>query len=101
MRWFPYFILAYLVLGLQVGLGDYISYAGATPNLVLLAVIFIAINARRDAGLLACLLLGMMHDLLSHQTPGLFALGYGLVGLVVTGSTQVVYREHPLTHFTM
>ena len=101
MRWFPYFILAYLALGLQVGLGDYISYAGATPNLVLLAVIFIAINAPRDAGLLGCLLLGVMHDLLTHQTPGLFALGYGLVGLVVAGTNQVVYREHPLTHFTL
>src|SRR4051812_11799899 len=101
MRWFPYFILAYLALGLQVGLGDYISYAGATPNLALLAVIFIAINAPRDAGVLACLLLGGMHDLLTHQTPGLFAFGYGVVALVVVGSSQVVYREPPLTHFSM
>lgn len=100
MRWLTYFILAYVALGLQVGLGDYVSYQGATPNLVLLAGIFIAINAPRDAALLGCFGLGLMHDLLSYQPPGLFALAYGLVGLMAAGTHQVVYREHPLTHFS-
>ena len=100
MRWFAYFILAYLALGLQVGLGSSISYGGVTPNLVLIAGIFIAMNAPRDAALLGCFGMGVLHDLLTHQPPGLFALGYGLVGLLVAGSNQVVYREHPLTHFT-
>lgn len=101
MRWLTYFILAYVALGLQVGLGDYVSYRGATPNFVLIAVIFIAVNAPRDAALLGCFGMGLMHDLLTHQPPGLFALSYGLVGLMVAGSQQVIYRQHPLTHFTM
>jgi rod shape-determining protein MreD len=101
MRWITYFILAYLALGLQVGLGNYVSYQGAAPNLVLLAVVFIAINAPRDAALLGCFGLGVMHDLLTQQPPGLFALGYGLVGLMIAGTHHVVYREHPLTHFSM
>src|SRR5687768_15200573 len=99
MRWLTYFILAYLALGLQVGLGDYVSYLGAGPNLVLLAVIFIAINAPRDAALLGCFGMGLMHDLLTHQPLGLFGLSYGLVGMMASGTHQVVYREHPLTHF--
>ena len=41
MRWLTYFILAYVIVGLQIGLGDYVRYQGAAPNLVLLAVIFI------------------------------------------------------------
>lgn len=101
MRWLTYFILAYLALGVQLGLGDYVSYQGASPNLVLLAAIFIAMNAPRDAALLGCFGLGVMHDLLTQQTPGLFALSYGLVGLMVAGAHQVVYREHPLTQFSM
>lgn len=101
MRWLTYFILAYAVLGVQMGLGQYVSYMGATPNLVLIAVIFIAINAPRDAALLGSFVMGLMHDLLTHQPPGLFAFAYGLVGLMVAGSQQVVYREHPLTHFSM
>jgi rod shape-determining protein MreD len=101
MRWLTYFILAYLALGLQVGLGNYVSYQGATPNLVLLAAVFIAINAPRDAALLACFGLGLMQDLLTQHPPGLFALAYAIVGLMVAGTHHVVYREHPLTHFSM
>ena len=86
MRWLTYFILAYLALGMQVGLGDYVSYQGATPNFVLLAAIFIAINAPRDAALLGASRMGAMHDLLTQQPPGLFALAYGLVGLMVAGT---------------
>ena len=101
MRWVTYFILAYLALGVQVGLGDYASYQGATPNLVLLAALFIAINAPRDAALLGCFMMGLFHDLLTHQPPGLFAVSYGLVGIMAAGTQQAVYRDHPLTHFSM
>jgi rod shape-determining protein MreD len=101
MRWLAYFILAYVALGLQAGLGQYVSYRGATPNFVLIAVVFIAVNAPRDAALLGCFGMGLMHDLLTHQPPGLFALAYGLVGLMAAGSQQVVYRDHPLTHFAV
>jgi hypothetical protein len=35
----------------------------------------------------------------TQQQPGLFALSYGLTGMLVFTAHQVVYREHPLTHF--
>ena len=101
MRLAAYFILAYVALGLQLGLGDYGSYAGASPNLVLLAVVFIAVNARRDAALLGCFSMGVMQDLLTRQPPGLYALSYGLVALAVSGAAGVVHRAHPLTHLSM
>ncbi len=101
MRWITYFILAYLTLGLQVGLAPYLRYQGASPNLVLLAVIFIAINAPRDAALLGAFALGVLQDLLTQQPPGLFALSYGLVGMFVVSTQQIVYREHPLTHVSL
>ena len=101
MRWLSFVILAYVALGLQVGLGDYVSIRGAAPNIVLLAVVYLAINAPREAALIGCFGLGLLHDLLTHQTPGLYALGYGLVGLMASRTNQVVYRDHPLTHFSM
>ena len=101
MRWFAYFILAYFAVALQIGLAPYVRYNNAAPNLVLIAVVFIALNAPRDAALLGCFCLGVLQDLVTQQTPGLFALSYGLTGLVVFGAHQVVYREHPLTHFVM
>ena len=73
MRWITYFILAYVILGLQIGAGPFLRFQGASPNLVLLAVIFITMNAPRDAALLGAFSLGVMQDLLTAQPPGLFA----------------------------
>ena len=101
MRWFVYFILAYVAVGIQVGAGTYLSYKGAAPNLVLLAVIFIAINAPRDAALLGGFCMGAMWDLLSQEPLGLYAVCFGLVALFVSATQSIVYREHPLTHFTL
>ena len=101
MRWIAYFILAYAAIALQIGLAPYVQYRGAAPNLVLLAGVFVALNAPRDAALLGCFCLGVMQDLVSRQPPGLFALSYGLTGLVVFGAHHVVYREHALTHFSL
>jgi rod shape-determining protein MreD len=103
MRWLPYFILAYLMLGLQIGIIDYVSIgnSGAWPNLVLLAAIWIAINAPRDAALLGCFGLGLIQDLTSQQNLGIFAFSYGLVAMFTVSTQQVVYRGHPLTHFSL
>ena len=67
---------------------------------MLLAVVFIAINAPRDAALLGCFVLGVMQDLVTQQTFGLHALSYGLTAFFIAGASQSIYREHPLTHFT-
>jgi rod shape-determining protein MreD len=101
MRWFTYAILAYLAVGLQIGLAPYIAYRGAAPNFVLLAVVFIAVNAPKDAALLGCFILGFLQDLVTQQQPGLFALSYGLVAMLIVSTQQVVYKDHPLTHFSL
>lgn len=101
MRWLAYFILAYVFLGLQIGLGGHIRIGSAWPNLVLLAAIFIAIHAPRDAALLGCFGMGILQDLASQQPLGIFALSYGLTGMFVVSTQQIVYRSHPLTHFSL
>ena len=101
MRWLAYFILAYVAIGVQIGLGPYVQYRGAQPNVVLLAAVFVGLNAPRDAALLGCFCMGLMQDLVTQQPPGLFALSYGLTGLVVVGSHHLLQREHWLTHFVL
>jgi rod shape-determining protein MreD len=101
MRWPSFFILAYVALGLQAGLARAIEWNGAVPNFVLLAVVFIALNAPRDTALLACFILGAMHDLTSQGTLGLLAFSYGLVAAFIVGIQQAVRRRHPLTHFML
>ena len=101
MRTLAYLILSYIALGLQVGLTPFIRVGNAPPNFVLLAALFIALNAPKDAALLGCFALGLMQDLLTQQTLGLFALSYGLMAMLVLGAQQFLYRDHPLTHISV
>jgi len=101
MRWLPYILLAYITVGLQIGLAPFIAYKGAAPNFVLLAVVFVAVNAPRQAALIGCFVLGFLQDLVTQQQPGLFALSYGLVALLIVSTQQALYKDHPLTHFSL
>lgn len=101
MRWMAYFILAYLALGFQIGLGGFIHVWNAAPNLVLLAAIFIAINAPQEAALLGCFCMGLMQDLVTQSPLGVYAMAYGLVAMFVVSTQQLVYHEHPLTHVSL
>lgn len=100
LRWLVYFILAYLMLGIQLGVGSFVSYRGVSPNLLLLVVIFISLNAPREPAMLACFLLGAMQDLITLQPMGLFALSYGLIAMIVVPCVESVRRTHPMTHLT-
>src|SRR3954469_10706494 len=101
MRWPAYFILTYVAIGLQIGLGEYARVGGAVPNLILLAILFIALNAPRDAALLGCFGIGVIQDIVSLHPLGLYALAYSLVAMFVVSTQEIVYRAHPLTHFTL
>jgi rod shape-determining protein MreD len=101
MRWFPFFILAYIALGLEAGLARAIEWKGASPDLVLLVVVFLALSAPRDTALLACFILGLLHDFTSHGTLGLLAFSYGLAAVFIVALQQAVNRRHALTHFLL
>jgi rod shape-determining protein MreD len=101
MRWISCFILAYLVLGIQMGMGEFVRLRGASPSLVLIAVIFIAVNAPRDAALLGCFVLGAMQDLTTLSPLGLYALSYSIVGMFVVSTQELLHAQHPVTHFSL
>jgi rod shape-determining protein MreD len=101
MRWAAYLILAYVAVGLQIGTGEFLRVGGAKPDLVLLAVVFIAINAPRDVGLLGAFGIGLVMDLVTLSPLGLYALAYSLVGMFTVSTQELVYKAHPLTHFSL
>ena len=101
MKWLTWFLLAYVVLGMQMGMGEFVRVRGGTPNIALLAVIFLGRWGERDAALLACFAIGAMQDLTTLAPLGLYALAYSLVGLFVTGVQDVVDRQHPATHLAV
>ena len=63
--------------------------------------IFIAINAPRDAAVLACFGLGVMQDICSQQPLGLSALSLSLVAMFVVGFSPPIYGQHPFLHFAL
>ena len=101
MRWLAYFILAYVMLGLQLGLRASLDVRGTGPDLLLLVVVFVALNAPRDEAMLGSFLLGAMKDLVDLQPMGLYALTYGCVALIASSVGQLAYRGHPLTQMFM
>ena len=101
MRWFPVLLLAYIAIGIQAGVSGEVRIHGFGPNLGLLVIVFVALGAPREPALLACVVIGGMQDLATQQAPGLYALSYGIVGWLIVGMQNVVYREHPLTHTTL
>ena len=98
MRWFPFILLAYLMLGLQIGLGGIARFGQGELNFVLIAAVFIAINAQRNVALPACFALGLLHDLVGIGPIGAYALAYSLVALLVAGTDRALAVEHPFTH---
>jgi rod shape-determining protein MreD len=101
MRWTSFFILAYIMLGLQAGLNSALVWHNAAPDLPLLAVVFICMNAPRDTALLGSFVLGAMQDLTSQGTLGLWAFSYGCVAIFVLSARSAVYRRHPLSSFLL
>lgn len=99
MRWTPFFILVYLVFGIQLGLGGIVHNS---PNFALLAAIFIAVNAHHDSALGGCLFIGLLADLSSQLAPfGVGMASFALVGMLVISLQEIVYRDHILTHVSL
>jgi rod shape-determining protein MreD len=98
MRWPAYFLLGYVMLGVQLGVGAVAPVRGVGPDLMLLVVVFVALNAPPAEAMLGGVLLGAMQDLVTLQPFGLFAFAYGGVGWLVGRSAEHVRRGHPLTH---
>src|SRR5438105_4361671 len=103
MRWFIYFILAYLMVGLQVGLAPFLRWHGVEPNFVWITAVFISINAPREPAMLGCFVLGVVQDLVTAPSSrfGLYALSYGIFALAAAGSGTSVIRANPVVHFVI
>jgi rod shape-determining protein MreD len=97
LRWLSFILLAYVMLGLQIGL-----HAFAPVNFVLIAVVFIVINATREPAVIACFILGVLHDLVVGVGPiGMYALAYCGVALLAAGEERSIASDHPATHFVV
>ncbi|MEM6314588.1 MAG: rod shape-determining protein MreD [Planctomycetota bacterium] len=89
-------ILAYLVLGLQLGLGDIVGWGGWGPNLVLIVAAWIAVRASAESALLGPFLLGVTHDLLTPMPLGLLAFTYGIAAVATLRIRKSLIPNAPI-----
>jgi rod shape-determining protein MreD len=101
LNWIVFIFIAYVTLGLQLGLGGVLQWGHWMPSLPLMLVLFMSLHAPMRYALSSCLIVGLGHDLISSAGLGTYVFSYGLVGLVVLQLRLLLYREHALTHVTL
>ena len=101
MSFIPTILLAYLVLAIQSGIAPFIGVGGATPNLLLPVVIFIALYASREPALIGVYVIGLMQDMLSQDPLGVYPLVYAFLAIVARMTQPTIHRDHWLTHILL
>lgn len=101
MRWFPFLLLAYIVVAVQLALGGALGWGQWTPNLVFLLVVFVGMHALLEPAMIAGLLLGLMHDVIASHGIGTYALAYTLLAALAVQLRGIMYSDHIVTHVMM
>ncbi len=97
MRWLPFIILAYIGIVLQTTVAQRLEINHVRPDFVLIIALYYALSATSPDALIAAWLLGFTVDLCGQGQLGVFALGYGLMALLVVQFRDSMFRDHPLT----
>lgn len=94
MNWLAFTAAAYIAYALQGGLAPLWTLGGVTPNLLLVLMIFVGLQAPRPVTLVAALLLGLLMDLRPSPLPGGAALiGPHALGFLVGGYATLQLRS--------
>ena len=108
MNWIAFVVIAYVCVGLELGLRPILDLGGGgAPSFVVPLMVFVALGAPHVATLWAALALGLLIDLTSPLAfqersgeawvIGPYAIGYVLAAQVMLSLRGVVVRKHPLT----
>ncbi|MEE9405492.1 MAG: rod shape-determining protein MreD [Algisphaera sp.] len=85
---------AYLAYALQGGLAPLWTYRNTTPNLLLILLVFVGLNAPRHLALVAALVLGLLMDLRpSPLADGAVLLGPHALGFLAAGYATLQLRN--------
>ena len=101
MRWLTFALLAAFAICVQTTLARHLGAWGIYPDFMLILVVHYSLHAQSGDGLLAAWLMGVLVDLTSIQRLGLVAIVYGLVALAIWLVRELMFKSHPLTHFTL
>ncbi|MBN2563254.1 MAG: rod shape-determining protein MreD [Phycisphaerae bacterium] len=102
MHWIAFVILLLVVTVLQESVAPFIAVHTIRPDLMVILAVHYALAARTYDALLACWFIGLVIDLTSSSfavgpNVGLYALSFGLVGLVIVRLRDLTFRESIVT----
>ncbi|MCH8148832.1 MAG: rod shape-determining protein MreD, partial [Planctomycetes bacterium] len=97
MRWLTLVLLGSLFVLVQTTVLPRFDVWGIRPDLVLVLVVFLGMHARMPDAAVGAWVLGMMADLMSVERPGLMAMSYMLVSIMVASSREYFFRYRSLT----
>jgi hypothetical protein len=105
MRWFVFFVVAYVLLAMQVGLAEGVSldtsWGPVQPWFVLPLAVFVGLSAPPAVSLVAFGVLGLLLDLTTTWPNGAtfigpYTLGYIAGHYVVAMTRGMLVKRHPL-----
>lgn len=111
MRWIPFLLLAWIFVGLEIGLRAAMPFGeqGIAPSFVLILAVYAAMGAPKPHALWAAVLLGACVDLSSRRVlvspagaSDLIVLGPNVLGYVLLAQFTltmrgVVFRKNPIS----
>lgn len=92
-------LLLLLAVALDAAVSPHLVLLGAAPDLVLTAVLLIAVTSGRFAGSAAGLFAGLCLDVLHGRQIGLFALALGAAGALAAEVARRVYPTRAAVRF--
>ncbi len=101
MRWWPFILLAGLVLTLQSAIAPRLALYGVRADWVLILVVFFALHGRRTNAVIAAWSIGFCADLMSIERVGLLALSYAIAAWFVGSFRDYLFRRRALTQFVV
>jgi rod shape-determining protein MreD len=91
---FSYFIIILSALILQVTLIPYYLDDPFRPNLLLIIVVFLGFRGTTQGGIIASIIMGLVHDTFSGLYLGLHAFSYLLIFLIINRVAHRFYTEN-------
>jgi rod shape-determining protein MreD len=102
MKWVPFAILATITIVLQTTIvSQLLDIGDVYPDWMFILAVHYALHGAWPDAAIAAWILGLLVDLQSFETVGLFAFCYGLAACVVLRIRKALFREHFVTHIVV
>jgi rod shape-determining protein MreD len=101
MHLFRIAIFSFILVLLETTFLPVVAVNGIRPDLAFVYVLFLAFYSTPTEGFLAFWLVGLVKDLFSAGPLGAYALIYAAYGYELSGLTQKLFRENPVTQIVL